>query len=374
MRLGLNGVLAQYYSDAISDNVRRRLDQKLRDGEWIGQAPFGYKNVDLDNGKKWVEKDLLKAEAVLAAYQWYGSGNYSLKLIKQKIQEEYGFVLGISQLDLILKNPFYMGEMRVKGKLYPHKYDRIITEDLYEKAETVRQGYAIKPMQYAGLPYAYRSLITCEDCGCKVTFEKKKSQYVYGHCTQYRRKHGAAYVPEDEFTKQLLEVFKSIAMPQNAYEEVTTTLTQEHEAKMQTKAEAISRLDAEIEKYSKRIERIYDDYIDDLITKETYERKHQEFLKAQKKLDRERTTFELIHDEQFDAASHLLRLSRNAPNIFKKANFEQKRALVNMVLSNLRLKGNLLRWELKKPYDTMALCAVSGNWLRGLDSNQRPSG
>lgn len=34
--------LAKYYSDAISDNVKRAIEQKLRNGEWPGKAPIGY--------------------------------------------------------------------------------------------------------------------------------------------------------------------------------------------------------------------------------------------------------------------------------------------------------------------------------------------
>ncbi len=372
MRLNLNGVLAQYYSDAISDNVKRRIDQKLRAGEWIGMAPFGYKNTNLPNGKKWVEKDFLKAEAVAFMYELYASGNYSLRIIRRKVEEQYGFLLILSQVEAILKNPFYYGEMRVKGKLYSHKYDRIITERIFEQAQAVREGYAVKPTRYAGLPYAYRGLISCAECGCRITFEKKKGKYVYGHCTQFRRKHSARYVPEEEFTKQLLNVFESISMPEDAYEEISAVFEEERNQAIKNKEQALSQLNAEIEKYNKRIERIYDDYLEDLITKETYERKHKEFLTAQKKLNQKRATFELDQNQHFDAISHLLKLSRNAPKVFKNANFEQKRSLLNLVLSNLELSGKLLRWELKKPFNMMAFCSDNSSWLPGPDSNRQP--
>ncbi|MDR3646629.1 MAG: recombinase family protein [Candidatus Babeliales bacterium] len=42
--------LAKYYSDAISDNVKRAQEQKLRKGEWLAKAPYGYKNV---KKRKW---------------------------------------------------------------------------------------------------------------------------------------------------------------------------------------------------------------------------------------------------------------------------------------------------------------------------------
>ncbi len=43
--------LAKYYSDAISDNVKRATEQKLRKGEWPGKAPYGYKNVVTANNQ-----------------------------------------------------------------------------------------------------------------------------------------------------------------------------------------------------------------------------------------------------------------------------------------------------------------------------------
>ncbi len=374
MRLGLGEVLSQYYSDAISDNVRRRFEQKLRDGEWIGQAPLGYKNVDLPNGKKWVEIDALKAEAVRSAFEWYASGNYSLKIIKEKLRAEFTLELGTSQLDKVLKNPFYCGEMLVKGKLYPHKYDTVIGLELYKQAEAVRRGYKAKPHRWGGLPYAYRGLITCADCGCRITFEKKKGKYIYGHCTQYRGKHGAQYINEDLLTNQLMNVFKSIQVPEVAYQEVSMALRTAQEDKKTLRAKALGTLDTEIEKYQKRMDKVYEDYLDETIPELLYKRKFEQYRNAQKTLQNKRLNVEQVEDDYFATVNHLLSLAKKTPELFKRANNEQKRSLINLVLSNLQLKGKELGWELKKPFDTMAFCSENGNWLRGLDSNQRPSG
>jgi len=89
LRLGMGLVVAQYYSDAISDNVKRRFEQKLRDGEWIGKAPVGYKNTVQSSGKKWVEIDTFTSQAVKDAYQLYASGTYSLQMIAMKWHTEY---------------------------------------------------------------------------------------------------------------------------------------------------------------------------------------------------------------------------------------------------------------------------------------------
>lgn len=178
LRLGMGIVVAQYYSDAISDNVKRRFEQKLRDGEWIGMAPVGYKNTIKDSGKKWIEIDAFRAEAIREAFEAYASGQSSLKLIAKMLRDKYNVAANSSKVDQILKNPFYYGEMRVKNQLYPHKYDSIISHELFIQAEAVRNGYAVKKTRWAGLPYPYRGLIKCAECGCRITFEKKKGIYM----------------------------------------------------------------------------------------------------------------------------------------------------------------------------------------------------
>ncbi len=374
LRLGMGIVVAQYYSDAISDNVKRRIEQKLRDGEWIGAAPIGYKNTVKETGKKWVEIDAYKAEAVRKAFEWYASGNYSLKEICKKWKSDYELKAGVSQMDLILKNPFYYGEMRVKGNLYPHKYDTVISHDLFIGAEKVRNGYKTNKHRWGGLPYLYRGLIKCAECGCRITFEKKKGKYIYGHCTQYNRKHGAKYVNEQELTSQLAEVFKSIQIPDYAYEQVSEALRASHSDKKQLRDSTLSTLSTEIEKYQNRIEKVYEDYLDEKIPESLYKRKYDEYRAAKKKLQNKVANIEQVEDDYYGTVEHLLKLSRNASKLFEKANQEQVRSLVNIVLSNLQLDGKQLRWKLKKPFDTMAFCNKNSNWLRGLDSNQRPSG
>lgn len=372
LRLGMGIVVAQYYSDAISDNVKRRFEQKLRDGEWIGMAPIGYKNTVDDKGKKWIEIDAWRAEAVREAFKLYASGTSSLREISKKWRTDYKINANSSKLDQVLKNPFYYGEMRVKSQLYPHKYDTIISHELFLDTEKVRNGYKVKKHRWGGLPYAYRGLINCADCGCRITFEKKKSKYIYGHCTQSKGKHNAQYISEEKLTSQLAEMFKSIEIPVFAYIQVSEALRVSHEDKKRMRETTLARLDAEIEKYQTRMEKVYEDYLDEKIPEALYQRKFDEFREAQKSLQNKRLNIEQIEDDYYGTVNHLLRLSKNATKLFAKANPEQKRSLISIVLSNLQLDGEQLRWELKKPFDTMAFCSVSGNWLPESDSNRQP--
>jgi site-specific DNA recombinase len=374
MRLGLNTIFAEYYSDAISDNVKRRNEQLRRDGIWTGKAPFGYTNVELLNGKKWIKVETRKAEAVKTAYELYGSGSYSLKTLSRKIAEQYGYELKVNQWDKILRNPFYGGSMLVKGRLFEHKYDHIVTQRHYDLVQAIRDGYAIKPKRWAGLPYPYRGLISCKDCGSRITFEKKKGKYIYGHCTQFKGKHGAAYVNQDDLTEQLESVFNQVQMPEEAYLEVSQALQKSDEQSKRHNAEMAKALNDETAETNAKISRNYEAFLDGMITQEMYKKKHEELTENLKRLSQSRENIELMSNDIFGSISHLLQLSRNAPALFKNGDIEDKRNLLNLVLSNLELEDKELRWKLKEPYDCMALCNENGNWLGRRDSNPRMPG
>jgi site-specific DNA recombinase len=49
-----------------------------------------------------------------------------------------GKAITTSQLDRFLDNPFYYGMMRVKGKLYPHKYPPLISESLFNQCQKIK--------------------------------------------------------------------------------------------------------------------------------------------------------------------------------------------------------------------------------------------
>jgi hypothetical protein len=50
----------------------------------------------------------------------------------------------------------------------------------------------------------------------------------------------------------------------------------------------------------------------------------------------------------------------------------ERRQLLKLVLSNLRVEGNNICYEAVKPFDTILAFSDSNSWLPRLDSNQEP--
>ena len=63
-----------------------------------------------------------------------------------------------------------------------------------------------------------------------------------------------------------------------------------------------------------------------------------------------------------------MELANRAPELYQSSEVEEKRQLVNFLLSNLRLKGKKLLYDYKKPFNAMALCAKTNYW-QGLEES-----
>ena len=67
---------SKYYSDNLSENVKRGIRQKLRRGEWPGLAPFGYVNNPKTRN---IEPDQMKARVIKKAFEEYAQGRHTLE-------------------------------------------------------------------------------------------------------------------------------------------------------------------------------------------------------------------------------------------------------------------------------------------------------
>lgn len=353
---------AQYYSDSSADNVKRRIEQKLRDGECIGHAPVGYKNFRYEDGKAGVKVDKLVAEAIQEAFKLYASGNCTLKDIRVILRDKYAENRGTNVIAKILHNPFYCGLMRHKGKIYPHKYEKIISVELFEKVQQQFEKHSNKKQRWAGIDFQYRGLINCAICKSRITFERHKQKYIYAKCASARGNHDFSYVPENVLTEQFTEIVESIKIPDEAYIEVSETVKSEFTNREKHIDKQIKLIDSELAKYTHRKEMMYEDKLDGVISEEFYRKKYDEFTKSERILHERKENIELVTEDKLSNVLYLLELANQAPKLFKKANQLQKRKIINLILSNLELNGRKLRWEYKKPFNTMAFCVKNETW------------
>ena len=188
-----------------------------------------------------------------------------MELLCKKLKIEHGLDWPKGSMGKVLNNPFYYGIMRVKEKEYPHRYPPIISQSLFEAVQQVIAGFNKKPFKYAGKPYIYRGLIRCAHCGLAITPEKHKG-FVYYHCTQYNGKHGAKWLREEEITEQLGTVFKNLQMPKEVVQQITETLNEVHQGKVDCHNKEFDKLTKEQKNLTAMIDNLYLDKLRGRIT------------------------------------------------------------------------------------------------------------
>lgn len=187
LRWDMGVMFAKNYVMQLSDNVRRSFERKIQNGEWLGESPLGYTNERDENNKSQIHPDPDRAHIIIKIFELYSTGNHSMITLAKEVKSmglksKKGKTLGVSAIETILKNPFYYGYMRVKGQLYPHKYEPLVPKELFDKCSAVRESWHKKPCKYQAIPFAFRGIIQCKLCGSTVTGEIKKNKYTYYHC------------------------------------------------------------------------------------------------------------------------------------------------------------------------------------------------
>ena len=363
--------LAKYYSDAVSDNVRRAMEQKIRKGEWLAKAPYGYKNIVNPDGTKGIVVDDYEASIVHKVFEWYATGIYSMDMVRRKLKDDCGIVWINSFVDKMLKRHFYYGVMEIKGSLYPHCYPPIISKELFDTVQNIKRGFNKKNMyRYAGRPYVYRGLIRCATCGLSITPEQHKG-HVYYHCTQYKGKHGAKWLREDEITRQLGLVFKHMHMPKEIAEQIADTLNEVHTNKVKFHNEQLEKLNREQREITKMMDNLYLDKLKGGITESAYQKYFTSFCAKRDEIAMRLAKLEDAETDYFIAAKYILDLSSRAYELFKSSEVEEKRQLVKLVLSNLKLDGEKLVYDVQKPFDLIINLPDDVRWRPQGDSNPR---
>ncbi|OGH17155.1 MAG: hypothetical protein A2869_01960 [Candidatus Levybacteria bacterium RIFCSPHIGHO2_01_FULL_40_58] len=366
--------LAKYYSDAISDSVKRAQEQMIRKGVWPSKAPIGYKNVRSNEKQTEIQIDPDNADLIRKAFEWYATGNYSLSTLRKRLKESglaINTTLSQGVMDWILKNPFYYGEMVWNGKKHPHKYAPLITRDVFIQVQKVKEGWHKKPFKWASKPFVFRGLVKCSLCGCMITGEVAKKKYRYYHCTNYFKKHAKSeveWIKEEDFIEQVAILLKKLQMPDYVLKKLTDVLKKSHEDESDYFKRNITVLEQELGRIKSKLEIMYDDKLEGRITSDMYDRKALEYIKKRDDIVMQIENHTKADSNYYIEAKKVLDVAQRSYEIFKSSEDEEKRQFLQFMLQNSVLDGRKVEFTLQKPFDDLLKYAELKAWLALMDS------
>lgn len=369
---GIKVLMAKNYIDNLSEETKKGKMEKAEQGIFPSAAPIGYKNVEkVTDGQKvkTVDIDGTKAPIIRKMFERYATGHYSLSQIVDLVASEgliskNGLKLGISNVESILKNPFYYGYFRWGSKLYKGNHEPIISRELFDMVQKAFRGY--KRPQGNKHNFAFTGLLTCGKCGCAITAEIKKGKYIYYHCTEYKGKCSNSYIREEALGEKLGELVKGIQIDTKDIEDIKEALLSSHQDEKEYHDRQISSLNAQYTKLQNRIDQIYIDKLDGKVSEEFYAEKIKEWRAEQENIRLNIGNHENANTNYFSQGVHILELAQKAYSLYLKQEPAEKHRLLNYLLSNCTFIDGSLYPVYRKPFDLLskrASCLIGGDFI-----------
>ena len=374
-------MMAESYTNNISDNVCRSLEEMRKKGKWAHHAPVGYKNVRDANGNSDIVLDEDNHFIITRLFKEFSIGTYNLEQITRKAAD-FGLKMKTSKklhkqtIRGILSNRFYIGEMYSGGQYYPHCYPRLTDSYTFERCQEILEGKANHKEQKH--EYVFKGLVRCKNCGGVVSTDinvhsaKKKGGekivYKYLFCPQC----GGYRTREENGVEKVREALKTLKnMPKSVVEKLVACLDEEIYKDHKMEIEAKKALDRQIAGFAEKESRLIDLFTGGSITQDLYTKKLTEYRQDKKKLEERLTDYSHLTKQGLITLKYLAGLLLMSDQIWNFLNNDKKQQVLKLLCSEILLDGKNVDISIRKPILALAKIGSCQVWLGWLDSNQR---
>jgi hypothetical protein len=173
--------VAADYIRNLKEEARKGIDGRLKQGLLPLPAPVGY--LDCGAGKP-KAIDPVKGPLVRRAFELYSTGRYNLHTLRAELSRagltnRRGGKVSINGLSTVLRNPFYIGIIRVKRRkeTYEGVHDPLVRKSLFDQVQAVLDGkLSARPEKH---DFLFRRTVRCKSCNYSLIGETQKGHTYY---------------------------------------------------------------------------------------------------------------------------------------------------------------------------------------------------
>jgi site-specific DNA recombinase len=350
---------SKYYIDNLCENIKRGIRQKLRRGEWPALAPVGYLN---ELRHHTIIKDPERWQIIKKLFEAYAAGHHTLESLRELslslglVSCRSGKPIVISKLVDMLTNPFYYGVFLHKGEMYQGNHEPIITKQLFDEVQRVHSAKRKTRVKKELLPFAFRGVFTCGECGRMITAERKKKpsglKYLYYRCTKKNVVCSQKFIEERRLVSQLNKTIASVALPDEWKDKMLIKVDEEIKEATTKHGEEIQALKDEQAKSEAKLLRLLDERLDQGISKEVFDKAKQKIVNRQVEIKELLNGFKNKGDARLELFRKWILEAHQAPFVASQENLIAKRDYIQKIGSNFRLVGGQALILLREPWNT----------------------
>jgi site-specific DNA recombinase len=187
---GIMSSIAEFYSRNLANEVIKGSVQKAKGGGTPGRTPTGYLNVRrVVNGQeiRTVEVDPDRGPLMAWAFEAYAAGGWTIRTLLGELTAR-GLTstpgpntgakpLGTSNLQRLLRHPYYMGIVRYRGVLYPGRHEPLVTPEAWQKVQEVLVANNVAGEKQREHNHYLKGSVYCGACGSRLIVSHAKNRH-----------------------------------------------------------------------------------------------------------------------------------------------------------------------------------------------------
>ena len=349
----LQAVIAADYSRNLREETWKGIYRCFKNGLLPNMAPLGYLDQGLDERRRVKPKvpDPPKAPLVTEGLERFSTGRYTIKTMRDELNRlglrgKSGKRISLNVVNHMLRNPFYAGVLRLHrtGEEFLGKHEPLISLAVFKRNQDILDGrLSAGKIQHR---FLFRRLLQCKHCGRSLSGERQKGR-VYYRC----QTSGCPTktVREEVVEEVITSALSAMTLTEKEHLFCRDKLKEEMSDWCGGQKRLLSTMDLHIKACEAKLDRLTDLYMEEEIDPEEYKRRKMTLVRDLAEAHRKR-------DEQaniinpYDKLDHFLELAKSFESQYISANDDEKRELVQNMISNRLVDGKNLTFAWCSPY------------------------
>ena len=287
---GIMSSIAEFYSRNLANEVLKGMHQKAKTGGTPGKAPIGYRNAGVVNAEgrevRTIIVDDQRAPLITWAFQAYATGNWTIRDLAEELANRGlnsaptparpGKTIEANQLHKIFTNPYYKGDVRFQGAVYPGRHHAIVDPALWQKVQDVMTSH-VTGEKSRDHPHDLKSSVFCGNCGSRFivhhAINRHGTVYEYFVCSgrhERRTQCTQRAINIGRVENKIVEHYKTIALSAELRQEVEASLKLELEAGMEESRRLQRDLLLKQARLQARSKKLLDGHLDGVVPADLY--------------------------------------------------------------------------------------------------------
>ncbi|GMW03885.1 MAG: hypothetical protein AMXMBFR84_50190 [Candidatus Hydrogenedentota bacterium] len=345
----IQAVVAADYIRNLREETRKGFYGRLKQGLYPLAAPLGYKDNGAGKPKSICP---INGPIVRSGFEAYATGLYSLDRLTEELYEwglrtRYGGKLTLGAVAELLKNPFYIGQIRIRStnEIFAGLHEPLINTSLFKHVQAVFEGRM--PKRTRTHEFLFRQIFTCKACGCYLIGEYQKG-HVYYRC--HSRRCRMTCIREN-----LLEdaTAASLSRIKLTTEEIANLKDVANEAQAEftkNRQKVLASLELKKTAINGRLDRLLDAYLDQCISKADYEHRKKSVLLDISLIEERLRNLHSDSTHEEKITMELLELLKTLDLSHKTGKISDSRELLRTIYSNRVVLGKNVELEPNIPF------------------------